>query len=169
MKKLLFVLLLLAAVQAAAQSHHICADDSDCRNSKRGFGDGIAPEPAERLCRRSAVESLGRMRKPRRQAQAIHCRQRDHGAEERELHEQQPAVAGPEQSRHALYRIPGVGDAGQQQGPNARHAEKGEAPSDTRRKVERVGASIARQAEGEDERRKRTEPGPGGEEMRRIR
>jgi hypothetical protein len=61
---------------------------------------------------------------PWRQAQPIDRGDRDHGEEERDLGEQEPAVGGADQSRHAAGQYPAVDDAGGDERSNADQAER---------------------------------------------
>ena len=102
--------------------------------------------------------------KPRGQDQPIDRGEREHRGEQRELGEQQHAVAGAEQRRDAADQEPAVADAAQDQHAHAYDRQTGKAPGCPCRILDRL-----RIAQHVDQCRQRAQPRAGTEQMHDVR
>ena len=129
-----------------------------------------ASTAALRRNRRRASLRAGYVRvldQPRRQAQPVDGRNRDHDEEQRDFYEQQAAVIAAEQRVDAAGEVPGVDAAGHEDRGDADNAERGEAQRRRPRDGE-AAASAPVSVSSTAERHERADPCRGGDKVQDV-
>ena len=109
-------------------------DDRDDDGAGQSLDRGVAAQLPQRVAARG---DAGLLQEPRRQLQAVDGGNRHHRQEQRDLDQEQPAVIGVQQRRHAAGEIIGVDDSGRQERADADDAEDGKSRRRRARHCER--------------------------------